>query len=104
MRTKEKVVGLWFALVVFLTTQPAFAGGSSMPWESPLNNILNSITGPVAKAGGVLAIVATGFGLAFSEGGGFMRKVVGVVFGLSITFSAGTFISDFLGYGGGAGF
>ena len=63
-----------------------------------------SITGPVAKAGGVLAIVAAGLGLAFSEGGGFMRKVVGVVFGLAITFSATTFISDFLGYTGGVRF
>jgi type IV secretory pathway VirB2 component (pilin) len=101
---KKNSLRFWFALVVFLSTQPAFAGGSSMPWESPLNNILHSITGPVAKVGGILAIVATGLGLAFSEGGGFMRKVVGVVFGLSITFSATTFISDFLGYGGGAGF
>lgn len=104
MRCQHKLIALWVSLIVVLTTQPVFAGGSSMPWESPLNNILHSITGPVAKVGGVLAIVATGLGLAFSEGGGFIRKVVGVVFGLSITFSAGTFISDFLGYGGGAGF
>lgn len=104
MRTKEKVVSLWFALVVFLATQPAFAAGTSMPWESPLNDILHSITGPVVKVGGILAIVLTGFALAFSEGGGFMRKALSVVFGLSITFSATTFISDFLGYGGGIGF
>ena len=100
----KKVVIASTSMMVLLLTASAHAGGSSMPWETPLNNFLTSITGPVVKAGGILAIVATGLGLAFSEGGGFMRKVVGVVFGLSITFSATTFISDFLGYGGGAGF
>ena len=103
MTTKQITITSTFIMVLLLTAN-AFAGGSSMPWESPLNNILNSITGPVAKVAGILAIVAAGLGLAFSEGGGFMRKVVGVVFGLSITFSATSFISDFLGYGGGVGF
>ncbi|MBJ6749923.1 TrbC/VirB2 family protein [Geomonas anaerohicana] len=106
MKSKEKIVGLLVPLFIFLATHPAFAtgGASGMPWESPLSRILSSITGPVAKAGGILAIVAAGLGLAFSEGGGFMRKVVGVVFGLAITFSATTFISDFLGYTGGVRF
>lgn len=104
MTTKVRVIGFLSALVVLLATETVFAGGTSMPWESPLDKILHSITGPVAKVGGVLAIVLTGLGLAFNEGGGFMRKVVGVIFGLSITFSAATFISDFLGYGGGVGF
>lgn len=106
MKSKEKIVGLWVAMLVLLATHPAFAtgGGSGMPWESPISKVLNSFTGPVARAGGILAIVATGLGLAFSEGGGFMRKVVGVVFGLAITFSATTFISQFLGYTGGVRF
>lgn len=106
MRRKEKIVGLCVVLLVLLVTHPAFAtgGASGMPWESPLTKILSSVTGPVARAGGILAIVAAGLGLAFSEGGGFMRKVLGVVFGLSITFSATTFISNFLGYTGGVRF
>ncbi len=102
----KMVLSLWVVLLVLLAIHPALATGgtSGMPWESPLSKILSSITGPVAKAGGILAIVAAGLGLAFSEGGGFMRKVVGVVFGLAITFSATTFISDFLGYTGGVRF
>ena len=103
MTTKQITITSTFIMVLLLTAN-AFAGGTNMPWESPLNNILHSITGPVVKAAGILAIVATGLALAFSEGGGFMRKVVSVVFGLSIAFSAATFITDFLGYGGGAGF
>ena len=103
MITKQIAIASTFIMVLLLTAN-AYAAGTSMPWESPLNNILHSITGPVAKAGGILAIVTTGLGLAYSEGGGFMRKVVGVVFGLSLTFAATSFISDFLGYGGGLGF
>ena len=91
-------------ILVLLSSTNSYAAGTSMPWESPLNNILHSITGPVAKAGGIIVIAATGLGLAASEGNGFMRKVVAVVFGLSLPFAATSFISDFLGYGGGAGF
>ena len=34
---------------VALATTPAYAAGSNMPWEQPLNQILESIQGPVAK-------------------------------------------------------
>jgi len=40
------------------------------PVEGPLNQVLASFTGPVAKALCILAIVVIGFGFAFSEGGG----------------------------------
>lgn len=82
----------------------AFAGGSGMPWEGWLSQILNSITGPVAKAIGVIAIVGCGLGIAFSEGGSGMRKLLMVCLGLSIAFTASSFFLDFLGYGGGAVF
>ena len=35
-------------MVAFMTT-PASAAGSNMPWEQPLQQILQSIEGPVAK-------------------------------------------------------
>lgn len=82
----------------------AFAGGSGMPWEGWLDQILNSITGPVARAIGVIAIVACGLGIAFSEGGSGMRKLLTVCLGLSIAFTASSFFLGFLGYGGGAAF
>jgi len=103
MMTKKQIQAVTILLVVSMAAN-AYAAGSNMPWETPLTQILNSATGPVARIGGVLAIIATGLGLAFSEGGGFMRKALCVVFGLSLTFSAAGFISQFLGYGGGIGF
>ena len=80
------------------------ASGSGMPWEGPLQKILDSISGPVAKIVGVLAIVITGLGLAFGEGGGLMKKIIGIVFGLSIAFSASSFGLSFFGFAGGCAF
>lgn len=79
-------------------------GGEPMPWEGPMDRILNSLSGPVAKAIGVIAIVATGLGLAFGEGGGGFRKMLQIVFGLSIAFSASTFFLSFFNFSGGCAF
>lgn len=91
-------------LASLLLPAVAFAGGTGMPWEGWLDQILNSITGPVARAIGVIAIVACGLGIAFSEGGSGMRKLLMVCLGLSIAFTAASFFLGFLGYGGGAVF
>jgi type IV secretory pathway VirB2 component (pilin) len=89
-----------FALLFFVATS-AMAAGTGMPWEGPLNNLLNSLTGPVARVLGALAVVSVGIGLAFSEGGGAMRKFLWVVFGLSLAFAAVTWALPFLGFAGG---
>lgn len=93
-------------LVLALMADQAFAAGSggAMPWDDWLTTIANSITGPVAKAVGVIAIALTGLGVAVSEGGSWVRKGLSVMFGLSIAFSASTFFLGFLGYAGGAAF
>ncbi len=87
---------------VALCSDPAFASGSGMPWEAPLTEILDSITGPVARVLGALAIIVTGFAFAFSEGGSGARKMFGVVLGLTIAFAATSFFLPFFGFGGGA--
>lgn len=79
----------------------ALAAGSGMPWEAPLQQILDSLTGPVARAIAVLAIVFAGLGMAFSEGGGNMRRVLMLVLGISIAFAASTFFLSFFGFAGG---
>ena len=83
---------------------PAFAAGSGMPWEAPLEQILDSVTGPIARVIGALAIIVTGFAFSFSEGGTGARKMFGVVLGLSIVFAATSFFLPFFGFGGGAVF
>jgi type IV secretion system protein TrbC len=80
---------------------PAFAGGAGMPWESPLQQIVASVTGPVVQAAAVLAICLFGGGIAMSENGSTVRRGMGILFGLSIAFAASTFFLDFFGFAGG---
>ncbi len=90
--------------VVLAVTGPAHAAGSGMPWEGPLNQILQSITGPVAQVIGVIAITITGLAMAFGDTGGGMKKLLQIVFGLSIAFTATSFFLSFFSFGGGATF
>ena len=80
----------------------AFAAGSNMPWEQPLQQILDSVQGPVAKIIAVLIIIGTGLGLAFGETSGGMRRLIQIVFGLSIAFAAASFFLTFFNFSGGA--
>jgi len=79
----------------------ALAGGSGMPWEGPLQQVVESITGPVVQAAAVVAVVLFGAGIAMSENGSSMRRGLGIMFGLSIAFAASTFFLDFFGFAGG---
>jgi type IV secretory pathway VirB2 component (pilin) len=87
---------------VFALPTAAFAAGSGMPWEQPLQQVLDSVQGPVAKIVAVLIIVTTGLALAFGETSGGFRKLIQIVFGLSIAFAASSFFLSFFQFGGGA--
>ncbi len=93
-------------LVPLLALLPgaAFAAATGAPWEAPLQAFLNSLTGPVAQIAGVAAVVVAGMGIAFSEGGSGLRKLVWVAAGLSIAFAATTFFLPLFGFGGGITF
>lgn len=98
-RLSALVLGSFVALVV---ATPAHAAGSSMPWEAPLQAILESIQGPVAKIVAVIIIIATGLALAFGDTSGGFRRLIQIVFGLSIAFAASSFFLSFFSFGGGA--
>jgi type IV secretory pathway VirB2 component (pilin) len=87
---------------VLLCAAQAQAAGSSMPWEEPLQRILESIEGPVAKIIAVIIIIVTGLSLAFGDSSGGARKLIQIVFGLSIAFAASSFFLSFFSFGGGA--
>lgn len=93
---------LALGLGLAVSTSGALAAGSGMPWEEPLQQILESVQGPVAKIIAVLAIVVTGLALAFGETSGGLRKLIQIVFGLSIAFAASSFFLTFFSFGGGA--
>jgi type IV secretion system protein VirB2 len=90
-----------FTLCVALAA-PAHAAGSNMPWEQPLQQVLESIEGPVAKIIAVIIIIVTGLTLAFGDTSGGFRRLVQIVFGISIAFAASSFFLSFFQFGGGA--
>ena len=90
------------AAVTYLLTAPAYAAGTGMPWEQPLQQILDSVQGPVAKIIAVMIIITTGLTLAFGETSGGFRRLIQIVFGLSIAFAASSFFLSFFSFGGGA--
>ncbi|WP_454710795.1 TrbC/VirB2 family protein [Cupriavidus nantongensis] len=94
--------GLLLAIVMMMTASTAKAAGSSMPWEGPLQSILESIQGPVARIVAVIIIIATGLALAFGDTSGGFRKLIQIVFGLSIAFAASSFFLSFFSFSGGA--
>ena len=90
------------AALLLAVALPAHAAGSSMPWEAPLQSILESIQGPVARIVAVIVIIATGLALAFGDTSGGFRKLIQIVFGLSIAFAASSFFLTFFSFTGGA--
>src|ERR1700756_3531087 len=83
---ERRIVSTEVFVAACLITTAAGAAGSNMPWEQPLNQILQSVEGPVAKIIAVIIIIVTGLSLAFGDTSGGFRRLVQIVFGLSIAF------------------
>jgi type IV secretion system protein TrbC len=96
--------GLFAASAIALTAvaTAAHASGTGMPWEQPLQQVLDSVQGPVAKIIAVIIIIVTGLTLAFGETAGGFRRLIQIIFGLSIAFAASSFFLSFFSFGGGA--
>jgi type IV secretion system protein VirB2 len=90
------------SLAAAFVASQARAAGSGMPWEEPLQKVLESVQGPVAKIVAVIIIITTGLTLAFGETAGGFRRLIQIVFGLSIAFAASSFFLSFFSFGGGA--
>lgn len=100
--TLDRFVAAGVTVMGLIYAAPARAAGSSMPWEAPLQSILESIEGPVSKIVAVIVIIVTGLSLAFGETSGGFRRLIQIVFGLSIAFAASSFFLSFFSFGGGA--
>ena len=98
---RRRLTGAFAFALLAVATAPAHATGSSMPWEAPLQSIQDSIQGPVAKILAVIVIVVTGLTLAFGDTSGGFRRLIQIVFGLSIAFAASSFFLSFFSFSGG---
>ena len=102
MKLKTYLIRASLVALASVLSAPAFAAGSNMPWEQPLNQILQSVEGPVAKIVAVIIIIVTGLTLAFGDTSGGFRRLIQIVFGLSIAFAASSFFLSFCSFGVGA--
>ena len=98
MLTKEVFKTLAVMGLMVMWSNVGHAAGE-LPWEDPLSKIATSLSGPVAKVVGVCSIILTGLALAFGEAGGIVKRVLQIVFGLTIAFTASSFFLGFFGYG-----
>ena len=96
------LAGRLLVLALACAPSPGVCAGTGMPWEQPLQQILDSVQGPVAKIVAVIIIITTGLTLAFGEAAGGFRRLIQIVFGLSIAFAASSFFLSFFSFGGGA--
>jgi type IV secretion system protein TrbC len=106
--TNQKTNCIFFLLIgviVLLALLPhaAFAsstGGSGLPWESPLQKLQESITGPVAFVLSLLGIVVAGSALIFGgEISGFVKTMIFVVLVVAIIIGAQNMMSSLFGRG-----
>lgn len=88
---------LWTAPIVLASVAPALASsGGSLPWEGPLRQIQESITGPVAGAIALAAVAIAGGMLIFGgELNDFARRLVYVVLVAGILLGATNIVGLF---------
>ena len=85
---------LALASVVFSLPTFAASGAQALPWEAPLTRLQQSLSGPVAGAIAVIALVAIGVVLVFGgEWNEFARRSVYAVCAIAFIVSAGTLLA-----------
>jgi type IV secretory pathway VirB2 component (pilin) len=94
--------GVSLAAMLLLSGAGAFAAstGSNLPWEGPLQTLVTSLTGPVAYAISIVAIVALGAGLAFGgEMSESMRRMLQVGIAVCLVVFAAQVMTSWIGSG-----
>ncbi|WP_144600714.1 TrbC/VirB2 family protein [Campylobacter coli] len=87
---------LFLFLVLGLEYALASTTGAGLPWESPLETIKASISGPVAFVVSILAIIGAGVGLIWgNEFSGFIKTLFYLVLVIALIVGANSFISLF---------
>src|SRR5260370_3566164 len=95
------------AILLFLVlARAAWAGGGGggLPWETPLNRVATSLTGPVALSVSLIALMVAGGTLVFGgELSEFARRSCVAVLAIAFLVLGAGFMTGLFGGGGGAG-
>ena len=98
------ILGLLIMMVLSpdLFASSTGGGSSNLPWETPLTQIKNSLSGPVAGAISLIGVIAAGSMLLFGNSGDFsgaFRALIWVVLIIALIISANSIIAMFTGSG-----
>lgn len=88
-------ISLFLAALALLVMNPAMASetATGMEWESPLNSVVRSVTGPVAFGISFLGLVICGAVLIWGgEINEFVRRIVMVILVVSVIMFAGNLL------------
>lgn len=85
----KKITAGSLALQVFAANS-AYA---ALPWEDPLDTVVESLTGPVAQGVSIIACVVMGGLLAFGELGEVAKRGIMILFGIAMALFASNFIT-----------
>lgn len=82
--------------LLFVSAPAAFASsaGAPMPWDTPLQNLLDNLTGPTARALVLIAIVGCGLLWAFTRNEEGLKKLGQIAFGGAIALGAVTLLAS----------
>lgn len=91
---------LTLASAVLSLPASAAAGGAALPWEAPLTRLQQSLSGPVAGAIAIIALVAIGVTLVFGgEWNEFARRAVYAVCAIAFIISAAALLGGLFAVG-----
>jgi type IV secretion system protein TrbC len=106
MRISNRVLGMAWMLPVLLllgtqTLLAGGAGGGGLPWETPLNRVAQSMTGPVALSISLIALMVAGGTLVFGgELSEFARRSCVAVLAIAFLVLGAGFLTKLFGVGG----
>jgi type IV secretion system protein VirB2 len=76
---------------------------TSMPWDTGIKNIQESLTGPVATGISLIGLIAAGAMLVFGgEISGFLKQLIYLVLAISLILCGNSFITNVMGHKGGS--
>jgi type IV secretory pathway VirB2 component (pilin) len=81
-------------LVAMAPAAFASSAGAPMPWDTPLQNLLDNLTGPTARALVLIAIVGCGLLWAFTRNEEGLKKLGQIAFGGAIALGAVTLLAS----------
>lgn len=72
---------------------------TSMPWDTGITNIQESLTGPVATGISLIGLIAAGAMLVFGgEISGFLKQLIYLVLAISLILCGNSFITNVMGH------